>query len=245
MFGYSYVLVGNFGNESIALMQWIIEAKLAEKSVFVSIDTGWACDSWLERVEQAERYATQHSLKPVRLQAPASMQQLVRDRKAFPNKKFQWCTSLLKGITLNAWLDEIDPLCESIIMLGKRGLENAIPEFIEQSEHYQQRKVWHPLTHHTVQMQSDLIHRAGFKVLTHRSLECDPCIHSQSVDLARLSAMNIAQTASLEQEIEQTMFAFNIIDTVKDAQQNEISITQIEFTKSIDMGCGSPWGCGE
>lgn len=250
------ILFGNYGNETIALLQWAIETHKAKDAFIVSIDTGWAAEGWLQRVSQAEDYAAQHGITPIRLRAPASFATLVRDRKTFPSKKFQWCAGMLKGITFNAWLDEIDPLGEAIIMLGKWQqavlFATEITEFIEQSEYYQQRKVWHPLIHHSLAQRNELIMRAGFTVLEHRSLECDPCIHSSRADLARFAPKDIAKTAELEGEINQTMFptfaenGYNDIVQLTAQARNQIAHEpSLSYQESFAMGCGVPWGCGE
>lgn len=238
-----YVLIANYGNESIALMQWVIEAELATQSTLVSINTGWAGEGWQQRVQAAEAYAQQHALHVVRLNTPATFQALVADRQAFPSKKFQWCASLLKGITINAWLDQQDPLGKCVILLAKR--DSNLPEFIEHSEYYQQRNVWHPLRHHTLEQRDALVSRAGFAVLAHRSLECEPCIHSAAGELRRLAQTDIAKTACLEEETRQTMFSCSIEQMVAQAQQDCMPAPTLAYQEMAAMGCGSPWGCGE
>src|SRR5690606_37542153 len=95
-----------------------------------------------------------------------------------------------------------------------------------------------------------LIQRAGFKILNSRSLECQPCIHSHSDDLVKLSLDKIIQIANLEQRIGQYLFDpydFNnaqgiqqIIEFAK--QQTDINNYSLE---RYDMGCGSQYACGE
>jgi 3'-phosphoadenosine 5'-phosphosulfate sulfotransferase (PAPS reductase)/FAD synthetase len=238
-----YIIVGNFGNQSIALIQWAIEQKL--KSIYVvSVETGWGSKKWQKRVGEAENYAKNHGFTVKRLQAQPTFSDLVHERRIFPSQKFQWCVTFLKGLPLNEWLDKIDPSCQTTILLGKRRLDSRanvdLPEFLEASEHFGQRKVWYPLVNCSDRKFINLIRRSGFSLLTHRSLECEPCIHSRGNDLSRLDPSNITKTKNLENELNVTMFNQDIETMVADAKLNRVSIKEM-FT----MGCGSPFGCGE
>lgn len=238
-----FIIIGNFGNPTIALLQWAIEQKLNPTYV-VSVATGWASEEWQKRVQEAENYAKNNGFSIERLQAQPAFSELVHERKHFPSQKFQWCATFLKGLPINDWLDKIDPRCQTTILLGKRRLDTRayadLPEFLEASEHFGQRKVWHPLVNCSDQEFIDLIRRSGFSLLTHRSLECDPCIHSRGNDLNRLSSTSIIKTKNLEKELNITMFTKDIETMVTDAKLNETSLKDM-FT----MGCGSPFGCGE
>lgn len=235
------VITGNFGNQTIAAMQWARDQSLKSVHV-VSVETGWAAPLWQNRVEEGEQFARLCGFTPVRLSSKLSFQDLMRDRGAFPTTKFQWCAAFLKGLPLLDWLDEVDPGCEATIILGKRRADSranlALPEVIAESEYYGDRKVWHPLYDCDDPKFFDLIQKAGFNILEHRSLECDPCVNSVGHDLSRISKQTLCKTADLERELGKTMFEKPIAEMV----------AQLDNKKNIDMftmGCGSPYACGE
>lgn len=55
------------------------------------------------------------------------------------------------------------------------------------SERHGGRELWQPLVRHDDAMRDALLHRAGFDVLPHRSLECYPCINANIDDIRLLS----------------------------------------------------------
>ncbi len=237
------VIAGNFANPTIALIQWAVEHKLRDV-VIVAIDTGWAAPAWQTRVDNALAYARECGLQTKQLQAQGSFAGMVRDRKSFPSTKFQWCAGFLKGLPLLAWLDEVDPSCEATILLPKRRatamLGTNLPEYLDESEHHGDRRVWHPLYDCDDATFKALIERAGFDYLGHRSLECEPCIHSVADDFQRMDPAAIERLAQLENEVGQTMFAEPINARVK--RHQEAPKTGIS---KRNMGCGDPYACGE
>lgn len=234
-------------------MQWAIENKLSN-SYFASIDTGWASHKWCKRVEKAQAYAFSHDITHIHLKSPLSFAALVRQRQEFPSSTFKWCSSLLKGSVLNAWLDEIDPECTAIILLAKQKISsrlyNTLPEFIEESEHYGGRKVWHPLLELTLLQRNELIARTPFELLATRSLECNPCIYTTTQELSDMHSADRDKLSVLEQQLGQTMCADNHIThrnkikMINGAKQSSQS-KEVNFLETVSMGCGSPWGCGE
>src|SRR5262249_17000513 len=142
------------------------------------------------------------------------------------------------------WLDEVDPAAEAIILLGKRNDQGTVmAEFIEESPHYGDRKVWFPLINFPDEAFYDLISQAGFIRLDHRSLECDPCVNSRGLDLARLSKSDMNKTKQLEKEINKTLFEWPIEKMVAAAKQ--AMLPDASWSEMFDMGCGSPFACGE
>jgi hypothetical protein len=96
---------------------------------------------------------------------------------------------------------------------------------------------------HTQEQFIHLINQTGLDLLTHRSLECDPCIHNSHADFARMDKNSIIKLTSLENELGKAMFADFIAHQVAQAHNaNEIAIQSLE---QLDMGCGSVYGCGE
>ena len=240
------IIFGNFGNQTIALIQYAHEQAFNDVYV-ISVDTGWAAETWQSRVEQGEALARQYGFKVVRLSSKASFADLVRDRQQFPSKKFQWCAGFLKGLPLLDWLDQHDSACEATIILGKRRADSRanakLTEFIDESEHYGERRVWHPLYKYDDSEFAALIERAGFEVLEHRSLECDPCIHNTSSDFRRMSDSDIKRLRNLEVEVHKLMFREPIDGMVGNAHYYASEDENKE--EQFYMGCGSPFACGE
>lgn len=239
---YPYILFGNYGNNTIALIQWCIEKNIQQLTV-VSVDTGFAEPAWLIRIKEAEQYCLAHGFKVERLKALESFQDCVRQRGQFPSQKFQWCAGLLKGVTLLDWLDVVDIRMQYTIMLAKRkntALGIPLSEWIERSEHYGERRVWHPLFDCAEAEYHRLIQSAGFDILPHQSMECAPCIHASDADFARLSQSAIARTDALEKEIGQPMFHDTIEKMVSKASISKTTSSRA----TVDMGCGDPYACG-
>lgn len=238
-----HIIFGNYGKPTIAVIQWAFEAKLHDVTV-VSVDTGWQAEGWLDQVKLAESYVKQCDFSAIRLISKPSFQNLMEDRGNFPSTKFQWCAGFLKGLPLLDWLDTHDTSGEATIILGKRRLDSRLnfnlPEFINESEHYGDRRVWYPLFQHSDEQYHALLKNSGLPLLTTRSLECDPCVNSFGNDLARLADNDIIKTQVLEKKLSQQLFTSPIAEMVKQARTSKQK-SDVMF----DMGCGSPFGCGE
>jgi 3'-phosphoadenosine 5'-phosphosulfate sulfotransferase (PAPS reductase)/FAD synthetase len=243
-----YILVGNYGNETIALLQWAIEQKL-RPCYIVSVDTLWGADNWQARVARAQQYASEHGVQAQRLSAKQGFAQWVTHKREFPTKKFQWCAGLLKGLPLTVWLDEIDPACEATVVIGKsRASARAhrhLPSMIEESEHFGDRRVWLPLLDVSLAERDALIERTGIPILPHRSLECDPCIHATARDLASLTPADVEKTEILEATIGQPMFKGKGIREQTVCARQRTDEAAAGSAEAFTMGCGSPWACGE
>jgi 3'-phosphoadenosine 5'-phosphosulfate sulfotransferase (PAPS reductase)/FAD synthetase len=240
------IIFGNYGDNTIALIQWAHANSL--KVSVVSVETGWAALSWREQIERGQALAQGYGFETVSLKPTLSFQDLVRDRKSFPNLKFQWCATFLKALPFLAWLNQVDDRCEATILLGSRRADSRarihLAEYVEESEHYDNRPLWFPLCHFSNQMRADLIQQAGFMPLNHRSLECDPCIHSQVQDLHRLEQNSVLQTLSLEQEIHATLFHKPLDELIATSKQDPVTCKS-QVLEVFDMGCGSRYACGE
>lgn len=237
------IIFGNYGNPTIAAIQWTYEQQLANVYV-VTVKTGWEGEGWNKRVEQAELFVKNCKFNVIRLNSKPSFQGLMEDRGDFPSTKFQWCAGFLKGLPFLDWLDQHDAKAEATIILGKRRLASKLnfdlPEFIEESEHYGDRKVWYPLYKHTDAEYQTLLVNAGLEILQTRSLECDPCVNSFGKDLARLAEPDILKTKQLEEKLKKHIFSLPIEAMVKQARQ-----TKEDSDRMFDMGCGAPFACGE
>ncbi len=233
----NYYAVVNFADESVALMQWLIEQNLQAKTKLLLVDTGFAADSWQTRVERACQYAATHNLSVVKLISRQDFSTLVKERGEFPSKKFQWCAGLLKGTALNDYLDEQDPFCESVLLFAKRQensrVNQLLSDTIEESEHYNERTIHFPLWECSTLMRNELVAKTTLPLVNHRSLECQPCIHASKAELLSLDPKDTTRLRALEASIGKDMFS-----------QKSIS-DQSTSNERFEMGCGSYFGCGE
>jgi 3'-phosphoadenosine 5'-phosphosulfate sulfotransferase (PAPS reductase)/FAD synthetase len=204
-----HVISSSYGNDSVAMIQWSREQGLQDLTV-VFIDTGWSAPGWLERVERMEKWVLSIGFNVKHLKSSIGFEELMVSKKGFPSQRYQWCSAMLKGIPFLNWIDDVDPECNSVVMIGKRREESQeradTPEFIEASEYHGDRKVWHPLYMHTEAMRDELLKRAGIAKLPHRSKECSPCINSNKNDLRQLTEEDIVRVETLEAKVNKTMF---------------------------------------
>lgn len=240
------IIIANFGNDSIALIEWVKQQSLRDVYV-VSVDTGWSAKEWDRRVLHADKYLTQHAMTHVRLTSEYSFSKLVRERKNFPSIKFHWCASFLKGLPILEWLDQVDPDLNAMVLLAKRreqapALQN-LQAFELESHSYGGRKVGYPLYQHTLAQRNQLIEEAGFDLLVTRSLECDPCIYNQRSDFQRLDNERIQQVAALEAVIDRPMFSVPI-EVVVAETFSDVDVAGNDKTIYY-QGCGSEFGCGD
>lgn len=239
------IIFGNYGNPTIALIQWAFEQSLSHVYV-VSINTGWHASDWFQHVEAVETYAKQLGFQVNRLKAQPNFSDLVRERQQFPSLQFQWCAGFLKGLPFLDWLDQHDLDGQAMILLGKtKSVQQPIVlEKLENSEHYGGRTVWQPFYQLDYTDLMSYVERAGFDFLPDRSQECWPCIHSRPVDLLKLSTSDIQKVASVEQELKQSFFEIPIaleLEKVKNkSNTNDLDQLDVQY-----QGCGSPFACGE
>lgn len=202
------LISSSYGNDSIALIQWAHECSLADV-VVIYCDTGWASPAWPLRVIVGERLAAAYGFRTKRCKS-LGMEQLVRDRKGWPGNGQQFCTAHLKGLPFLEYADKADPEAAATVLIGKRRAESekrrATPEFIESSDYHGGRRVWHPLFAHSDEQRNELLARAGFDPLPHRSLECNPCVNANREDFLRLTPGEIERVNDLEAAIGKPMF---------------------------------------
>lgn len=243
------IISSSYGNDSVALIQWAHESDLPDVHV-VYCDTGWASPKWGVRITAGEKLAISYGFKTHRVES-IGMANLVRDRKGWPGNGMQFCTTHLKIIPFLAWADKHDPHCLALVLIGKRRAESVarsnIPEKIASSELHGGRPVWHPLYMHSDEGRDEMLRRAGFEPLPHRSLECNPCVNANRQDFIRLSAGEIERVNDLEAEIGKPMFRpkrFNaigihgVIAWAKDGRKRG-SIEAEEAECSSMFGCGT------
>lgn len=190
------------------MIQWAIENKVGNLHVVFS-DTGWLAPGWIQRVERIHAWAETHGVQTHIIKS-IGMVELVRIKKGFPGNAQQFCTAHLKGIPFLEWIDKADPDCNAVVLVGKRRAESPdradTPEFIADSEYHGGRTLWHPLYLHTDEQRNQLLLRAGFDPLTHRSMECNPCVNANRADFLRLTPGEIERVNDLEVEIGKPMF---------------------------------------
>ena len=186
-----HVLFCSYGNDSIALIQWAHERGLKDVTCLYS-DTGWSASWWTEHVARGEALAQGYGFTTARTESEG-MLELVKRKRGWPGAggQGQFCTSELKVLPALEWLDANDPEKEATAMTGVRRSESRhrsdAEEHVVESERHGNRELWQPLVRHTDEMRDALIHRSGFEVLPHRSLECYPCINANIDDIRLLS----------------------------------------------------------
>ncbi|MCX7171283.1 MAG: phosphoadenosine phosphosulfate reductase family protein [Proteobacteria bacterium] len=248
-----YVISASYGNDSMAMMQWAHEHGLQNVTV-AYCDTGWASPWWRDcRVSDGEAVAARLGFAVVRIPS-MGMEALVKMKKGFPYHGAQFCTAWLKGLPFLTWIDDADPKCNAVVMIGKRrdeseGRKNT-PEWVESSEYHGGRKVWHPLYLHSDDDRDALLLRAGIEKLPHRSDECSPCVNANRSDLRRVSGYQVSRIAALELATGQPMFraekhagAQGIREVVTWARYSPGQYNE-KMEDLFITGCGSPFGCG-
>jgi 3'-phosphoadenosine 5'-phosphosulfate sulfotransferase (PAPS reductase)/FAD synthetase len=202
------VISASYGNDSMAMIQWAHERALPDVTV-IYCDTGWAAPGWFLRVEEGERLAKSYGFQTARVKS-IGMAQLIRIKSGWPGSGQQFCTAHLKGLPFLEWIDQADPEHRATVLIGKRRAESearkSTPEFIEASEYHGGRRLWHPLYAHSDDERDALLGRAGVARLSHRSLECNPCVNANREDFLRLTPGEIERVSDLEAEIGQPMF---------------------------------------
>jgi hypothetical protein len=245
------IIRSQYGDDSIALVQWAYDNKLENVQV-VYVDTGFAAEKWKERIERGEEHARKCGFQPVRIVSSISFAEAVKGRGEFPSSKFQWCSALLKGLPFLDWLEGWDLKCNAILLIAKRkGAATAhetLPEWIEKCEFHNHRTVWHAILNVDKHERNGLLDRAGFEPLNHRSLECEPCVNSSLEDLARLNTQDYDRIKTLEQTMPTTLFTEAIDLTVERAKTTVNKPNQPRIKdKYLDLfyrGCGNHFGCG-
>lgn len=246
------VAVSNFGNESIALIQHCVEQNIALDAV-LWVETGWVAESFDQHREKVLKWLKNKAIKAVKLKPASDFSTLVQVKNAFPSAKYQWCTSFFKGLPINEWLDEYDQGESAEIYLPHcldKSLKYQLVAEKSYGESYGFRQVWLPLFDCSEEAIRQLVSRSGLPWLSHRSLECEPCIHNIKQDFLRLSEHEVERLAQLEQNIGKPMFPAARFGE----QQGITAIVQWmkkpeNFAKVTDhqpfiQGCGNPFGCG-
>lgn len=186
-----YVVACSGGNDSVALLQFMIENH--EPGTFLALynDTGWAREDWPARVEEIIKVCTEKNIPFVSTKSIGFIE-MVKKHKGFPMpaSAMQFCTSELKTGPTLSFLREHDPHLNWTIVTGRRREESqnraglALVE--ESTKVYEGRDVYNPIILHDVPMRDELIRSFGFEPLSHSSMECFPCVCSKRDDIKML-----------------------------------------------------------
>lgn len=203
------IVSSSYGNDSVATVQWVKEHGFKDVHV-VFIDTGWSSETWPARVDRCEGWVRSIGYVPHRIVPPIQFEELILSRGGFPNQQYQWCSGHLKGVPFLEWVDEFDRSATATVVIGKRREESRervdTQEWIFDSEYHGGRTVRHPLYAHTEAMRDELLRRAGFEPLPHRSQECAPCVNANRGDMLLLGEREISRVECLEFDVDKTMF---------------------------------------
>lgn len=197
------IIFSSCGNDSLALTQWALENDLDNLVVAYS-DTQWAAPDWSERVEKVKAWIESKGGRFVTIQSEG-FSDLVRRKKAFPANGMGFCSYELKIKPAQKWLEEFDPEKKAVCYTGVMRIESEArkdwPEVKEQSPNHGGRKLVSPLATKTELERNELLDRAGFEVLPHRSMECSPCINATIRDIQQTSQEDLIKVVNLETEM--------------------------------------------
>ena len=80
------IIFGNYGNNTIALIQW---AHLHQKNnvYVVHVETGFAASEWQTQVKKGQALAKRYHFNAIALQANPGLPEMILDRKRFPSSQ--------------------------------------------------------------------------------------------------------------------------------------------------------------
>ena len=202
-----FVIFSSYGNDSVALIQWAHEQRIEGVAV-VFTDTDWAADGWMERVDRCEVWVRTLGFTPHRTYSKG-FRQLARDKKGFPTQRYQWCSNILKIEPGQRWLAEHDPDARAVCLIGVRREESEeraeFPEWLIRSDNHGFRVTIAPFATFDEAQRNELIIRAGFEVLPHRSRECK-CINANRADMRGFTENDWLDIFNIEAEVGKTMY---------------------------------------
>ncbi len=186
-----YVVACSGGNDSVALIQYMLERHAPETMVVLYNDTGWAREDWPARMATVEDLLSQKGVAFVTTLSQG-FEKMVREKKGFPMpaSKMQFCTQELKTKPTQFFLEQHDPDAEWTIVTGRRREESTnragLALLEEDTTIYSGRDVYNPLIMHDEKLRDVLIRDFGLEPLPHSSMECFPCVCSAKKDLVML-----------------------------------------------------------
>ncbi len=203
-----YVLFASGGNDSVALVQYAIEEKIPNICIAYS-NTGWAASWWPLRMERFKSWVESAGVMYSEIPSEG-MENLIDRKKGWPANRPKFCTFELKIKPAQEWLESVDPAKAAICMLGIRRSESesrrSWPRIIERSESHGGRELWSPLIEYSDADRDELVRRAGWEVLPHRSKECSPCVNANRADFRHLGEAEIDRVRRNEERTGRNMF---------------------------------------
>lgn len=202
-----YVIFASGGNDSVALV-WYAHFVGLKNVIVAYSNTGWASWWWPLRVGRFKEWVESIGFQFAEIPSKG-MAALVHERKGFPANGMQFCTTELKILPAQEWLDVIDPEKLAECMVGVRREESASrrswPLRIKSDKHGG-RELWSPLVDVDEAQRNRMIRNAGWEVLPHRSKECSPCVNANRTTFRQLDTDDVNKVRSLEAETHRTMF---------------------------------------
>ena len=101
------IIFSSGGNDSVALMRWVLDHFPNDNNIVIYSDTGWGSDFWPERIEKIKQYAEKNGLK-FAITESEGMEALVKRKKGWPKpaSDMQFCTDALKVRPAREWMDK-------------------------------------------------------------------------------------------------------------------------------------------
>jgi 3'-phosphoadenosine 5'-phosphosulfate sulfotransferase (PAPS reductase)/FAD synthetase len=185
-----YIVTCSGGNDSIALIQYMIENYKGEFCCLYN-DTGWARDDWPARIEEIKSKCESLNVD-FHITKSIGFENIVRKNKGWPMpaSAMQWCTQHLKEKPSNEFYATHDPECEATIVTGRRRAESQNRANLDMWQHESKkhggRDVFNPLVNFDEADRDKYIRAFGFEPLPHQSMECYPCVCANKKDLAAM-----------------------------------------------------------
>jgi 3'-phosphoadenosine 5'-phosphosulfate sulfotransferase (PAPS reductase)/FAD synthetase len=195
---YRYIARCSYGNDSIAMLQYMHECGLKDVAV-VNNDTGWASEAWADRVAEGEAWARSMGWDAITLTSDGFESVVINQTEAgmFPTRQRKFCTKYLKIHPFLAWAKVADPEKRALVCVGVRRAESVArskhPAFMPEKD--DGRHVWHPLIDFSDADRDAMIAKTPLPILPHRSDECAICINSNRADLRRALPREIERAA--------------------------------------------------
>jgi len=245
-----FIVVGNWGNETICLLQWALKNKLASLTL-LTVETGWSAASWNLRVGQGLKFAAQNGINIITLKPKLNFSELVEHRGEFPTPTFLWCADTLKKVPILTWLEANDFSYAATILLPYcQATSDRIFNHMQAAEHYDDRKIQTPIMNFSIEQCKKLVAEAGFEWLSHRSLECAPCVNSTATELLHTDNNSLEKLSVLENKINRTLCKNSSGKSI--AIQNYLAeireknhIAEEETISGFDLNCADYFGCGK
>ena len=205
------VIFASGGNDSVALVQTFYEERLADPRLthVVYSNTGWSAWWWPVRMNRFRLWVQGLGFNFSEIQSEG-MEALIRRKKGWPANRPKFCTYELKIKPAMEWLELVDSSKETDCFIGIRRAESkerrSWPRVIERSPSHGGRRLIAPMVEYSEPDRDEVIIRAGWEVLPHRSKECDPCVNANRATFRQLDERDIAKVRQNEQATGRNMF---------------------------------------